>query len=47
MSFLVATTSLPAFYRPNDDAWATTAGTPNSRAKIEKSHIFEMGHCGL
>ena len=34
MSFLVATTSLPAVYRPNDDARTTTAGTPHARARI-------------
>ena len=27
MAFLVATTSLPAVYRPNDDARTMTAGT--------------------
>ena len=32
MLFLVATTSLPAVYRPNDDAQTTTAGTPHARA---------------
>ena len=32
MSFLVATTSLPAVYRPNADARMTTAGTPHARA---------------
>ena len=34
MSFLVATTSLPAVYRPNNDARMTTAGTPHARANI-------------
>ena len=32
MAFLVATTSLPAVYRPNDDAQTTTAGTPHASA---------------
>ena len=32
MAFLVATTSLPAVYRPNDDARTTTAGTPHAHA---------------
>ena len=32
MAFLVATLSLPAVYRPNDDARMTTAGTPHARA---------------
>ena len=34
MAFLVATTSLPAVYRPNGYARTTTAGTPHARAKI-------------
>ena len=34
MAFLVATTSLPAVYRPNGYARMTTAGTPHARAKI-------------
>ena len=33
MAFLVATTSLPAVYRPNGYARTTTAGTPHARAK--------------
>ena len=37
MAFLVATTSLPAVYRPNNDARTTTAGTPHARAKIAKN----------
>ena len=32
MAFLVATTSLPAVYRPNGYAQTTTAGTPHARA---------------
>ena len=35
MPFLVATTSLPAVYRPNGYARTTTAGTPHTRAKSE------------
>ena len=31
---LVATTSLPAVYRPNNDAQTKTAGTPHARANI-------------
>ena len=34
MAFLVATTSLPAVYRPNGYARTTTPGTPHARAKI-------------
>ena len=34
MPFLVATTSLPAVYRPNSYARTTTAGMPHARAKI-------------
>ena len=30
MTFLVATTSLPAVYRPNGYARTTTAGTPHA-----------------
>ena len=37
MAFLVATTLLPAVYRPNNDARTTTAGTPHARAKIKWS----------
>ena len=33
MAFLVATTSLPAVYRPNGYARTTTAGTTHARAK--------------
>ena len=32
MTFLVATTSLPAVYRPNGYARTTTAATPHARA---------------
>ena len=35
MTFLVATTSLPAVYRPNSYARTTTAGTPHARAKSD------------
>ena len=35
MAFLVATTSLPAVYRPNGYARTTTAGTPHARANIQ------------
>ena len=34
MAFLVATTSLPAVYRPNGYARTMTAGTPHARANI-------------
>ena len=40
MAFLVATTSLPAVYRPNGYARTTTAGTRHARASL---HIY----CGL
>ena len=40
MAFLVATTSLPAVYRPNGYARTTTAGTPHARAKKEKIMTF-------
>ena len=40
MAFLVATTSLPAVYRPNGYARTTTAGTPHTRAK---SVIVNLG----
>ena len=36
MTFLVATTSLPAVYRPNGYARTKTAGTPHARAKRAK-----------
>ena len=34
MAFLVATTSLPAVYRPNGYARTTIAGTPHARANL-------------
>ena len=34
MAFLVATTSLPAVYRPNGYARTTTDGTPHARANF-------------
>ena len=34
MAFLVATTSLPAVYRPNGYARTTTAATPHARANM-------------
>ena len=37
MAFLVATTSLPAVYRPNGYARTPTAGTPHARA--DKSFV--------
>ena len=43
MAFLVATTSLPAVYRPNGYARTTTAGTPHARAKI---YAFKMSLWG-
>ena len=33
---IVATTSLPAVYRPNDTSRTTTAGMPHARAKMDK-----------
>ena len=36
MMKIVATTSLPAVYRPNGYARTTTAGTPHARAKNGK-----------
>ena len=38
MAFLVATTSLPAVYRPNGYARTMTAGTPHARAKMTSNH---------
>ena len=37
MAFLVATTSLPAVYRPNGQARTTTAGTPHARANSNRN----------
>ena len=37
MAFLVATTSLPAVYRPNNYAQTTTAGTPHARANYKNT----------
>ena len=39
MAFLVATTSLPAVYRPNGYARTTTAGTPHARAKNKNTYV--------
>ena len=43
MAFLVATTSLPAVYRPNGYARMTTAGTPHARANIVRPHYSASG----
>ena len=40
MAFLVATTSLPAVYRPNGYARTTTAGTPHACARMFHGHCF-------
>ena len=48
MTFLVATTSLPAVYRPNGYARTTTAGTPHARAKIVRDIVTNSNlsiHC--
>ena len=45
MAFLVATTSLPAVYRPNGYARTTTAGTPHARANC--IHITRNGTLGI
>ena len=42
MAFLVATTSLPAVYRPNGYARTTTAGTPHARANFEVDDISSI-----
>ena len=43
MAFLVATTSLPAVYRPNGYARTTTTGTPHARANCSPtSYIIEF-----
>ena len=34
MVFLVATTSLPAVYRPNDDRWNAARSCQNKRCRI-------------
>ena len=39
MEFLVATTSLPAVYRPNGYARTTNAGTPHARANSITSPV--------
>ena len=40
MTFLVATTSLPAVYRPNGYAQTTTAGTLHARANFIKAYNY-------
>ena len=40
MGFLVATTSLPAVYRPNGYARTTTAGTPHARANYKNNYCI-------
>ena len=42
MAFLVATTSLPAVYRPNVYALTTTAGTPHARANYIQTSNFKQ-----
>ena len=44
MAFLVATTSLPAVYRPNGYARTTTAGTPHARAKRLHSFMYPLSY---
>ena len=45
MTFLVATTSLPAVYRPNGYARTTTAGTPHARANMYIiGYIYMLKH---
>ena len=39
MTFLVATSSLPAVYRPNGYARTTTAATPHARANFLKFRL--------
>ena len=39
MAFLVATTSLPAVYRPNGYARTTTAGMPHARANKFMAYV--------
>ena len=41
MSFLVAITSLPAVYPPNDAARMTTAGAPHTHAKSKRRKKFK------
>ena len=43
MAFLVATTSLPAVYRPNGYARTKTAGTPHARANIWLTQAYVLG----
>ena len=47
MAFLVATTLLPAVYRPNDDAQTTTAGTQHTRAKKKEKNGAFSGHYAI
>ena len=44
MAFLVATASLPAVYRPNDDARTTPAGTPHARANFHNTLLSLFFH---
>ena len=42
MAFLVATTSLPAVYRPNGYDRTTTAGTPHARANMSQLSPLDL-----
>ena len=42
MAFLVATTSLPAVYRPNGYARTTTTGTPHARANLQLIQVLQL-----
>ena len=42
MTFLVATTSLPAVYRPNGYARTTTAGMPHARANMSSEYPLNV-----
>ena len=48
MAFLVATSSLPAVYRPNGYARMSTAGTPHAcanRLRLESFGWVVLGYC--
>ena len=42
MAFLVATTSLPAVYRPNDDRWNAARSCQND-LRAMKRILYDMG----
>ena len=42
MAFLVATTSLPAVYRPNDDRWNAARSCQKSKEQLQRQQKWPL-----